>query len=529
MTTWLCSLRRELLRFAVAGLVTGTFSNVIHAQNAPNDDLIQRLERLEKQNKDLQKKVQDLSTSVAAETGSVDAKTVEGIVANYLQGQAEKKAETKKAPEWYQVGSDTKMTASWKSGLQLETANGDFKVHVGGRYHQVWDWFNEDKSLQKAKNIGDLPDSFYNRRARLRVDGSAYEVFDWVAEFEFVNNGFASNTVNALPATVTGPAVLPRELYFNISKLPVIGNFRAGILIEPLGFDSMSSDRYITFVERSALHNMFFPEYNPAMMIWNNSKNERIGWQLCFSREDIADQGFDLGDGEYAYSARMFALPWYEHDGRCLLHVAAAYRHQNAQLSGADRVIRYRGRPSFRIAPPGTTPFFVDTGNVVSSGSNVIAGELFLVHGAFSLQAEVAMATINDAVVNKENVGTANLWGGYVQASYFLTGEHKGYDKKLGRLDRLKVIEPFFWVRTDEGTSRGRGAWELAARYTYGDLNDSGIVGGLLNEIALGVNWYWNPNFKVMANYINTTRHGVPLASGRGNVDAAMLVFAMDF
>jgi phosphate-selective porin OprO/OprP len=252
---------------------------------------------------------------------------------------------------------------------------------------------------------------------------------------------------------------------------------------------------------------------------------------LSFSREDVGDQGFDFNDGEYAYTSRVHALPWYLHDGRCLLHVAASYRHLNAQFDSGvgDHVIQYRGRPSFRIAPVGATPFFVDTGKVVSDGSDVVAGEIFLVQGPFALQSEIAMATINDAVVGSANVGNATLWGGYIQATYFLTGEHKGYDRKLGRLDRIKVNEPFFWVRTDEGTSRGRGAWELAARYTYGDLNDSGINGGLFNELALGINWYWNPNFKVMANYINTTRHGVPLASGRGNVDAALLVFAMDF
>jgi phosphate-selective porin OprO/OprP len=489
----------------------------------PQPSVEERLERLEKaneallkQNQALQAEIQNLKvrgeeTPVA--TG-VDKEQVQGIVSQYLQQQADK-AKAEKKEEWHVVGSDTKMNGFWKSGLQLETASGDFKVHVGGRYHQVWDWFNEDQTLKDAKNIGDLPDSFYNRRARLRVDGSAYEIFDWVAEFEFAN---ASPTV-------------PRELYFNIGQLPVIGNFRAGILIEPMGFDTVSSDRYITFVERSVLHNMFFPEYNPGMMIWNNTENLRLGWQLSFSREDVGDQGFDFNDGEYAYTSRVHALPWYLHDGRCLLHVAASYRHLNAQFDSGvgDHVIQYRGRPSFRIAPVGATPFFVDTGKVVSDGSDVVAGEIFLVQGPFALQSEIAMATINDAVVGSANVGNATLWGGYIQATYFLTGEHKGYDRKLGRLDRIKVNEPFFWVRTDEGTSRGRGAWELAARYTYGDLNDSGINGGLFNELALGINWYWNPNFKVMANYINTTRHGVPLASGRGNVDAALLVFAMDF
>lgn len=510
----------------IAWMATMWLPAVANAQQPSAADILERLDRLERENRELKAKLEQLAAPATPVATGVDKQEVQSIVSQYLQQAGKAKDPT----AGYEVGSDTKFSGSWKSGLQFDSANGDFKVHVGGRYHQVWDWFSEDPSLKAAKNIGDLPDSFYNRRARLRVDGTAYEIFDWVAEYEFANGAAASNTVSALPATVNVPAVVPRELYFNIGKLPVIGNFRAGILIEPIGFDTMSSDRYITFVERSYLHNMFFPEYNPGMMIWNNSKNERVGWQLCFGREDIADQGFDFGDGEYYYTARVFGLPWYEHDGRCLLHLAAGYRHQNAQLAGGDHVIRYRGRPSFRISPIGATPFFVDTGIVPSSGSDVVAGEFFLVAGPLSVQAEIALATINDAEVGGVNQGTASLWSGYVQVTYFLTGEHKGYDKKLGRLDRLKVNDPFFFVRTEDGgRGFGRGAWELAARYSYADLNDSGIVGGLSNEIAVGLNWYWNPNFKVMANYINASRHGVPLISGRGNVDAAMLVFAMDF
>ena len=44
--------------------------------------------------------------------------------------------------------------------------------------------------------------------------------------------------------------------------------------------------------------------------------------------------------------------------------------------------------------------------------------------------------------------------------------------------------------------------WELAARYSYLTLNDHNIHGGRLVDLTLGVNWYLNPNLRVMWNYV---------------------------
>jgi phosphate-selective porin OprO/OprP len=59
----------------------------------------------------------------------------------------------------------------------------------------------------------------------------------------------------------------------------------------------------------------------------------------------------------------------------------------------------------------------------------------------------------------------------------------------------------------------GFGAWELAARFSRMNLNfEEGLAGtaavpgsvrgGDQSIVTLGVNWYLNPNFKVMMNYL---------------------------
>jgi hypothetical protein len=87
--------------------------------------------------------------------------------------------------------------------------------------------------------------------------------------------------------------------------------------------------------------------------------------------------------------------------------------------------------------------------------------------------------------------------------SYFLTGEHRPYDRKQGIHARLEPFEDFVRVRTkSQGVQTGLGAWEVAARFSNIVLNDKNVKGNNLTDFTIGLNWYLNPYTRWKFNYI---------------------------
>lgn len=120
------------------------------------------------------------------------------------------------------------------------------------------------------------------------------------------------------------------------------------------------------------------------------------------------------------------------------------------------------------------------------------------VHGPLSMQAEY-----NFVPVDRAGGPNPYFHGGYIQTTYFLTGEHRPYLRWDGTFTRVIPRENFLWSRKDRGKTFGSGAWEIAFRFSHLDLNDAGIEGGRLNDLTVGLNWYLNPFTRVTSNYVH--------------------------
>ncbi|MEK6766777.1 MAG: porin [Planctomycetota bacterium] len=359
--------------------------------------------------------------------------------------------------------------AYWDKGLRFESENGNFKLNIGGRIMNDWGWFTQDSKIEKS-SIGDQTDGTEFRRARIYFSGDIYKNISFMAEYDFASSGRPDF----------------KDVYMELKKIPVLGNFRVGHFKEPFSLEELTSSRYITFMERS-LNNAFVPSRNTGFMLHNHMLKERMTWAGGVFR-NAGDHGDSEGtkktEGGYSLTGRITALPWYEDEGRKLIHVGFSLSRQNA----FENSVRFRETPEMHLADR-----FVDTGAFGAESFNLFNPELALVYGPFSLQTEYTLA---DVELENSPDSDPDFSGYYVSGSYFLTGESRKYKTKNGVFDRVKPNRSFEWRKST-------GAIELTARYSQLDLSDEKIRGGRLNDVTLGINWYLNPNTRVMLNYVN--------------------------
>ncbi len=392
------------------------------------------------------------------------------------------------------------MSAKWNNGLELNSNNKAFKIHIGGRTQVDSVFYQNSNSFNNTGGVTDQ-DSVNLRRARFRMDGTMYEIIDFAFEYDFANqfnvNPPAPSSSEANYAAV--PAVT--DLWINFKQVPIVGNIKVGNFKDPLGMEHLTSSRYLEFMERSVIQDLFTGSFNngftPGIQAWDTFDGEHGTWATGFFKNNTNIFANGQGDGEYSWTSRLTYLPIYEDNGDVLLHVgiAGSIRDPN------NGTLRYRARPSLRNGPPsGLNPIFVDTGTFACSQQDLLGAELAGNYGAFSFQSEYMNSWSQNTISNVGplagmNVGTASVNSWYVEGLYFLTGETRPYDRKAGVFTRIVPQENFQF-------GKGTGAWQVAARYSRANLNDPGINGGQMQDATLGLNWFLNPNVKIQTNYV---------------------------
>ncbi len=341
----------------------------------------------------------------------------------------------------------------------------------------------QQSALSQAM-LGDAQDTVFMRQARLGASGEMFEVYSYKVEMDFAARDSADSQLTSF-----------KDVYLQIRELPLVGHVQIGHFKEPFSLEQLASARFLTFMERS-LADVFVPARNMGVMAFDHSEDQRLTWAVGAFRTmgDTPPLRSD-DDGGAAMTARLTWLPWYDEagEGRRLLHLGAAYSFRDFD----DRTQRVRQRPETSVGPR-----VVDTHGISELiDANFFGPEAALVLGPFSLQSEWIAGFYN------RGAGLANptFHGLYVYASYFLTGEHRTYNRESGNFVRVKPFENFFRIRREDGcVVTGPGAWEIAYRYSYLDLNDAGIAGGVASDHTFGLNWYLTPYARMMFNFVHS-------------------------
>jgi phosphate-selective porin OprO/OprP len=367
--------------------------------------------------------------------------------------------------------TDNDLRAFWKDTLRIETPDKDIRLKFGGRFQ--WDLaaFYEHDGIDE---FGDFKDDTLVRRARVYASGSFLKTIEFKAQFDL-----ADETLEA------------KDLYGGLINLPAIGNIRAGHFKEPFGLNELTSSKYAMFMERSLTTETFSPGRNEGVMIFNTALDERMTWSVGYFRDTGEYLKGEIEDARHI-TGRLTGLPWYKDDGSKLLHLGIAWSYQdlNGDDAGFDAV------PESDLAPD-----VADTGDIAADSVNLLGLEAALVYDSFSLQGEYIRA-----FVDRDSLSDLEFDSFYIQASYILTGEHRNYETDVAEFGRIRPNNNF-------ADNSGLGAWEVALRLSYLDLDDDDISGGRVTNISAGPNWYLNSNMRVTWNYVHSD------VEGSGDVD----------
>ncbi len=365
-------------------------------------------------------------------------------------------------------------------------------IRSTGVFQLDWGGFYQDANNRAT--LGDIQDGLGFRRARFAAAGKVTEQTSYIVEFDLAQ---------AQPRFV--------DVWMQFNETP-LGNVRIGRYRKPFGMTEWTSIRELPFLERPSLFALS-PFRQTGMMLFDSALDDRMSWYVSgyrflsdFFGNVYADQG------GYGMAARTTFLPVDCGDER-LVHLGVGYSYNDP---GRDEVIFANvdeffvgqnpilGIGGLSVIPIVGVPPFVNTGLIPTQNTNLFNVEGAISFGRLVIQSEARWASVEG--LNGEN----NTFGGaYAHVRYVLTGEMIPYVRESGVFGRVRPCCP-----VDHKTG-GRGAWEIAARVSYLDLNGTNLVGPgrRLTNGTVGLNWYLNNFTKFQLNWISANLNDPTLGS----------------
>ncbi|TWU48503.1 Porin P precursor [Rubripirellula tenax] len=400
---------------------------------------------------------------------------------------------------------------------------------LGGRVHlDNWNFIDSDAGINELET-GDPTDDPENRwdfrRIRLELAGDVPNNMLFRIQIDFNNPAQAEM----------------KDVYLGFNNLPNNQTLLIGNQKRPIGLDHLNSSRHNVFAERPLAVETFNEDARRlGACMYGYSADEMFHWRYgAFLLENLNTDGRYRGDfNEAGVYGRLSSSPWYDKTsgGRGYLHLAMSgsvnQTDGNGTLDADDNAneARFRTRPLAR-----SDSRWYNTNRILGANNYEQLGlESILNIGALQITGEYFNNWVQRDPLGGFSGEDLHFHGGYIYASYFLTGEHIPYDRVTGTIDRVKPFENFFLVdRCTGGTGSGWGALAMALRYDYIDLSDSDIRGGQGHAWTAGLNWYWTAYSKLQTNLVwgevNNGGQGLsstPLATG---VDGDYTILGMRY
>jgi phosphate-selective porin OprO/OprP len=443
---------------------------------------------------------------------------------------------------------------SFANGLKVESLDHDFSFKVGGRIFVDGGGSTRTYGADPRTNPpflnaffhpnpllpfgpvtgGNYPGGFKDqvgfRQARLEVEGKAFKYWFYKFQYDFAQTGGVPGFRDVFIAL----------RYFEPFTIQV------GSMFEPSGLERQNSSKYRDFLERALASELLTGNRHigaavgvggEAPGILGKSNWSAKGGVFSTSFEDLSLTPLNGGGQYYDLAGRLTYAPILTEDA--LLHLGGSVRYERVNDSTAlsnDKVLAPGNslRTEAAIVGEGLlgTPALSCSTNLFTTATGLTAvaqrpgwnctkdvltygAELVASYGPVSVQAEYFGQNYSRtpwliAALGAPGGTQLDFSGYYVYATWYLTGESRAasyltYPKEFntpGTFGQINIKNPL--------SAGGWGAWELAARLSEINLNSGGIVGGRETDFTLGLNWYPDKGFRVMANWVRALQVSPP-------------------
>ena len=397
-------------------------------------------------------------------------------------------------PEVEEYGMFERYYSGWKEVAE----KGVEGKYVG--YHVYWsDGLHVDS---REKNIKFLFNSFLIadggtigaddtlNRAFPDLEGS--DIF--LRRFDFIARMELYDSLEAKIAIDFANIAEIKDNWIRFPNTPILEKFTFGHFKEPFSLEELDSIRDRTFLEPALSTRAFTPGRNIGISYLDAAADDRKTWSFgtfinTGSFSDFGDARSKISEAfGFDVTGRFTMVPWYKDFGRRLFHLGFNYSHFFADTNSPEPNLQYRSRPETRI----TDIRLVDTGELFAQGADYFGAELATILGPLSFQGEYIL-TLTDIPQARDPY----FWGFYLYGSYFLTGENRNYNVTNGKFSQVRPNDAFHFRKG------GTGAWELASRFSFLDLNDELVRGGKEWNFTAGINWYPTRKTRFTINYIH--------------------------
>jgi phosphate-selective porin OprO/OprP len=396
---------------------------------------------------------------------------------------------------------------------KVDPGHSSATMKVFGRVHADYWGFPEHDGIVETFEGGNPQDRIGFRRMRFGVSGKLPSNMVYKIAMEFA----------------LGNSTEFRDAYLGWTDLPVFQTVLLGNQKRPYGLDHLNSSRYNVFLERPLIIESFNQDARRfGLVSYGVSECQDWNWLYgVYNSELMQNDGQAINDHlQLEIAGRLANTFWYDEasGGRGYGHWGIAASH--ATVDGGSNETRFRHRAEARHANR-----WLNTGTIADADNyNLLAFETALNFGAAQFVAEY-----QNTWLERDTGDTVRYHGGYMQLSYFLTGEHMPWDRKTGTLGRIKPHENFFLVNTcDDCVGYGMGAWQVALRWSYADFSEviavptaAGTTGVMGESLTAGLNWYWTPNSRMQFNWIHGSIEDVN--GDDGDYDIVGARFMVDF